>query len=184
MLNLTPRQWKVSASWLSKPFNCTVEHILSENGCNGKCCHNMSTWPTRAWTTGQCAYLGPAGCVLPFPNRPITCILFPVTFIKSPIEAPDENTFVLWQRSIFPHSMCKGAYKSGPPLVVVMEEAFCLIFGRRAYERVKRDVLEGRDSYFEISDEILTEFQRDVAEDDYENQRFTPPQPRNYPTKG
>lgn len=176
----TERRWKVSAAWLTKRFNCTLEHILDPDGCGGRCCRNPSLWPPRAYPGSVCGHLSKTGCSLSMEQRPITCILFPIIPSKTSPLDPDNNTLIIYQRAIFPHSMCKGAYKKGPMVIDMCAKELTMIFGKEEYERVRSDLIAGKDSYFVISDEVLAEFQRDVDQDDYENSIFTPPEPRNY----
>lgn len=174
------RRWKVSCAWLTKHFNCTPEHITDPNGCGGKCCRNPSLWPPKAFPGNVCGYLSDTGCILALRNRPITCILFPIVPLKTAPFDPDNNTLVMYQRAIFPTSMCKGAYKNGPMVIDMCRRELILIFGEAEYNRVRADLVAGRDSYLDMPDHIVAEFQRDIAEDDYEHGVFTPPKPRTY----
>lgn len=175
-----PVQWKVSSAWLTKRFNCTLEHILDPNGCGGRCCKNPSLWPPKAFPGNICGWLGEAGCTLPMEQRPITCILFPVIPMKTSPFDPVNNTLVIYQRAIFPTSMCKGAYKNGPMVIDMVQKELIMIFGSDEYDKVRKEIVAGHDTYIEMKPHIIREFQRDIEQDDYANGVFTPPEPRNY----
>lgn len=161
-----PARWKVSAKWLAKRHDCTLAGITHR--CHGACCKSPAYWPPRAFEgANQCGRLGPQGCTFADDDKPITCHLYPLKLNKN-------GTLILHNRTTLPTGICKGNHGNGPPIIEAMENNLVAVFGRDQYERVRADVLAGRDSYFEPAPDILAAMAR---EHDWEEQNI-PPEPR------
>lgn len=144
--------WKMSAAWASKPFDCTLNGIV--NRCEGGCCYKLhNLWPHRAFENKECAFFVKGhGCSLTVDERPIDCLLYPMMF-------NEKGNIVLHQRTCFAHSVCKGNYGKGSPLIVNLRECLTSIFGKEQYELALRMVMSGQDATFHPSDEVV--MQRD-----------------------
>lgn len=154
----------VSAGWLSKPFDCSLGHILSS--CNGSCCNGEIHWPSKAFGN-KCGFLGEHGCVLSEKDKPISCMLFPIVLNRS-------NSLILFHRSMFKKGMCKGAFGKGQMLIDSQEAGLVYAFGREQFDRVRNDVINGKDSYFIVPEWVSIELEREAY---YEN-RCIKPKPR------
>ena len=143
----------VSAAWLSKPFDCTLPHILEH--CHGRCCEGTVFWPSKAFGD-RCGFLGPNGCVLAEDDKPVTCMLFPIVPNK-------DNRLIMFHRSMFKKGMCRGAFKKGPPLIDSQRAGLVYVFGQAQYDRVRAAVMAGRDSYFSCPQEMHQELLREAA---------------------
>ena len=140
-------RWKVSAKWLSRRHDCTLFGITTR--CHGGCCKGSTFWPPRAYPPTEdgkvyCGNLDLAtGCRLTRADRPVTCLLYPLTVNK-------RGTLVLSNRTVFKTSVCAGNHGAGPPLIEAMRVPLVELFGADQYERMHADVLAGRDSYVEV----------------------------------
>lgn len=167
------RVFSVSAAWIGKRFDCTAEHITSEGGCGGSCCIGDVFWPAKLYDDKKCGFLGEHGCVLPLEERPVTCLLFPIVPNK-------DNRLILFHRSMFKKGMCKGAFGKGPLLLDSQKEVLVMLFGEEQYNKVRRDVLAGKDSMFVVTDEVWECFQRDMHSED----NGIKPKPRSHYRQG
>lgn len=151
-----PRKIGVSAAWLSKKFNCTLKHILAEDGCGGKCCNHPKFWPPRSGNNGlgPCDWLGPQGCTMAWDDKPVVCNLYPLVI-------NDSDKIVLHHRSQFHTSVCKAACGSGEMLIDSTASGLISVFGKEQYDRVRADIVAGKDSYFIATPEIATAIDRD-----------------------
>lgn len=149
------RKIEVSAAWLSKKFDCSLGHITSKGGCAGMCCVTDHYWPPRSGNAGAgpCAWLGAKGCTMAWDDKPITCNLYPLV-INS------HNKLVLHHRAQFKTSVCKGACGKDALLIDSCEAGLVSIFGKEQFDRVRADVVAGKDSYFIASPEVVTAIER------------------------
>lgn len=166
-----PDRWKVSAAWITKQHDCTLAGIHAR--CGGGCCHSASFWPPMsAGAPGPdgrtaCPKLGPAGCTFTAADKPVTCLLYPLVLNKS-------GTLVLHHRTTTAGSVCRGNFGNGPPLIDALAGHLVALFGQQQYDRVRADVLAGRDSYFDPGPDVLAAWAR---EKELEAARL-PPEPR------
>jgi len=138
-------KWKVSAKWALKVINCTYEGII--NNCKGKCYCTPSFWPCNAEGKTVCYYLGKTGCTLSNKDKPVTCLLFPLTVVR--------NTLVLYWRAPQPHSCCYPNYGKGS-LSVVKSIKPCLeeLFGVDLVLGIIKSVEQGIDFEFIVPKEV------------------------------
>lgn len=162
--------WKVSAAWTGKQHDCTLEGILAR--CKGSCCHSETYWPPAASKGIRedhgCTYLGDAGCRLPAEDKPVTCLLYPLRLNSS-------GSIVLHHRTMWETSCCAGNHGKGPPLIVAMEDSLVGLFGRAQYERVKADILAGKDSFFTVPPPVL----QAIKDEEEWEKNLTIPLPRS-----
>jgi hypothetical protein len=153
-------RWKASAAWLTKRWNCTSAFITSSNGC-GSCCKGKieGYWPPRSIYPGEseprCHYFGRNGCTLSLRDKPVGCMLTPLTLNKS-------RTLVIMHRLQFRTSMCKGACGTGPMLIDALKPGLIELFGIEQWKRVRRDIMDGHDSFFYLPPQTRREFEREL----------------------
>lgn len=153
---------KVSAAWLSRKHDCTLAGIHAR--CNGGCCYGNAFWPgksgAREMPDGRraCDHLGPAGCVLPPADKPVTCLLYPLMI-------NNHGTVVLHHRATFGTGVCKGNHGNGPPVVDALRDNLTELFGAEQYARVRADVLAGRDSWLDVPPAVAAARAREVIEE-------------------
>lgn len=142
-------RWRISSAWARQAHECTLAGILAR--CGGACCKGDTYWPSRAYGT-VCGNLGPAGCVLPDADKPVTCLLYPLRLNHS-------GALVLHHRATFGKGICKGNHGQGPPLIDALEGQLTELFGADQYAHVRADVLGGRDSWFEVPAAVLAAYE-------------------------
>lgn len=154
-------RWKVSGAWLRKRWDCTSAFITSRHGC-GSCCKGKVAgyWPPRrvypGETVARCYYLGPEGCTLSLNDKPIGCILTPLTLNHN-------RTLVVMHRLQFENSMCRGACGTGPPLIDALKDGLQALFGAEQWQRVRKEVMDGQDSEFHLPPVRRREYDRELA---------------------
>ena len=107
------RTFRVTASTLDRRLDCTAEGIRS--GCGGKCCRTRAFWPPNADPQADgcsCHYLGPDGCSLAGPDRPVKCLLYPL------LSKPGVHTLGVYFRA--KSVTCGPCYGRGPTLAEVV----------------------------------------------------------------
>jgi hypothetical protein len=141
----SPTRWRVSRE-LSAPHECTLEGILAR--CGGSCCKSAVFWPSRTFETNICGNLGPEGCRLAPTDKPITCLLYPIRLVRG-------EMLLLHHRARFGKGICKGNHGQGPPLIDALRGNLVTLFGEEQVDRVRADVMAGRQSWVEPSDDLV-----------------------------
>lgn len=163
-----PRRWGVSAAWVVRRHNCTLEHIRST--CGGNCCRTQGFWPPKTTPTG-CAHLTAENvCRFEERDRPVTCLLYPLRLNAA-------GTLILHSRAAARTSVCRNAHNHGPQLIDALASNLRALFGPEQYDRVRADVLAGRDSYFDVPDDVAAYVD---AEADWERRNVPPPGRREF----
>lgn len=147
-----PTRWYVSAAVSKMRFNCTPDHIIEK--CGGHCCHNPHYWPPKSFEGGVCEYLGKQGCTLDPLDRPIGCLFFPFALSR-------EWKLNMYFGLRFKHSKCNEAYGTGPLLIDALNWGLVAIFGQEQYDRVRADVMSGKDGHFDLSEELIEQYKRE-----------------------
>lgn len=151
--------WRISATWASRRHECNLAGIKKR--CGGACCTSSALWPPMANpnSDGVCAHLGPLGCALTTENRPITCHLYPLTLSKH-----DEyrRSLVLHSRTTTARGLCKGNHNNGPMIIDVLKDSLIELFGEEQYNRVREDIVKGKDSHFILSDKLMAQWEREM----------------------
>jgi len=178
------RVWKVSAAWARRRHECNLEGITKR--CGGMCCSSPSFWPPRAFQEpevvnygrvvgngvglkrlGQsCGFLSDRGCTLDSSRRPVTCLLYPFTLNS-------RDTLVGHNRITTRRGICKGNHNNGPMIIDVIRDNLIALFGAEQVDRVRADIVEGRDSYFEVPESVHRQLMQE-KEWDEENVRPVP----------
>lgn len=163
-------RWTVSHKWLTKKHDCTLAGIRGR--CHGGCCHSATYWPPVAYDGPDkaCGMLGPAGCQFSDADKPITCLLYPLILNKY-------GQLGLHIRATTGKGVCKGNHGKGPMLIDALRLNLIELFGVEQFDRVRREILAGRDSYFVVSDKIALQYSLEKVMAD----KNLPPVPR---TKG
>ena len=144
---------------------CKLEGILARWG--GRCWRSKTFWPPKSGSDG-CPRLGPQGCTFSAEDKPVTCHLFPLRLNKS-------GTLVVHHKSMMSPSFCGGNSGIGPMIVDVLRESLVELFGQGQYDRVRADVVTGRDSYFVVPEQVLRAYE-DESKKEENNE---PPSPRS-----
>jgi len=140
--------WHVSARWCRRRHNCTLAGILKN--CHGNCCKSKKFWPPAAYGDAGCVWLGPKGCSLDQQTRPAVCSLYPLRLVK--------GTLVLYIRATYPKGHCAGNHGDGPMIIDALKSSLIALFGQEQYDRVRADVVAGKNSYFVPSEYLLKKF--------------------------
>src|SRR4030043_815558 len=144
--------WKISSKWMLKRFDCTPEGIRTK--CRGKCCYGP-LWPGCTGKDGKCPFLGENGCkISDITKRPITCLLYPLKLNKN-------NTLVVHLKGILKNMPCEKCYGSGPLLIDLMGDTFSFIFGPDNFERIRNQVLGGKDEFICLKTSILERYKKE-----------------------
>src|SRR5262245_41267111 len=155
----TGTRWRVSAAWFKRPHDCTLRGI--RNRCGAACCHGYVYWPPRTGGYGDCPHLGLEGCTLdPVVDRPVTCLLYPVVLNKA-------GTLVLHNRATTAQGICKGNHGRGEPLIDSLADNLAALFGAEQVARVRAAVMEGRDSYFDVPEQVERAYEAEQLMDHY-----------------
>ena len=150
-------RWKISAKWASRRHECNLAGIRAR--CGGTCCKSPSFWPPMASPHPEvlgCVHLGPAGCTLAPKDKPIVCHLYPLTLNKN-------DKLVVHNRATTEKGRCKGNHNNGPMIIDVLKDSLIELFGEAQYNRVRADIVSGKDSYFVLSKELLEQWEREKA---------------------
>lgn len=156
---VAPSRWKVSAAWGRRAHECSLAGILRR--CHGGCCRTASFWPPSAFQRPDadpvpCGRLGAGGCTFAADDKPVTCHLYPLMLNEN-------GTLILHHRTTFQNGVCKGNHGEGPPIIVALADNLVHLFGRDQYERVRTDVLAGRDSFFDPPPAVVAALVREHA---------------------
>lgn len=140
-LPLTGPELRVSAAWLQRAHDCTLNGITTR--CGAACCTagpGGTYWPARAFgrADGRCGNLGPLGCTLSAADKPVTCHLYPLMINGS-------GTLVLHHRATTGRGVCKGCHGHGPPLVDALRDNLVELLGGAAYAHLRAEVMANRD---------------------------------------
>ena len=146
----------ISAAWAMKKHNCTLAHIMAPGGCGGKCCTGQTRWPSKAFGEQDfvCGNLGPEGCTLSPDDKPIGCHLYPFIFNKN-------GKLVYHDKAAMKASVCAGAAGNGPPMIDAQRSGLIALFGEEQFNRVRADVMAGRDSVFHMDPQTAAEWRRE-----------------------
>jgi hypothetical protein len=152
-----PTQWRVSAAWATKPYECTLRGIMTR--CGGHCCHSKVFWPPTSGNQGGpggCHWLGAEGCLLGPDKRPVTCLIYPLKLNKA-------GTLVIHHKAVVNKTLCSGNYGApdAPMLIDAIAEHMVALFGQQQYDRVRADVVAGRDSYFDVPPHVLAAYEQE-----------------------
>jgi hypothetical protein len=151
MKGLLGSYWIISSKWMLKRFDCTPEGIRTK--CHGKCCY-APLWPGCTGKDGKCPHLGAKGCTIQrLEDRPITCLLYPLKLNKS-----RRNTLVVHLKGILKNMPCEKSYGSGPPLIDIMKGTFSILFGSDVYDRLREQVLKGKDFQVHLPKEVAERY--------------------------
>ncbi len=162
----------VSAAWLNKRVDCTLDGITRDGGCGAACCHSGPTdtrWPARSAPgigNRPCARLGPDGCTLD-DARPVTCHLYPLRIVR--------GRLVLHNRVLL-GIPCGSCANTGPRVVEALDRSLRLLFGGDQVDRMRVDVDAGRDSWLEVTPAVAAALARE-AEWEFAN---LVPEPQTY----
>ena len=137
--------------WLTRRHDCTLAGI--QKRCGGKCCTSDKFWPPSAYAPKSCEHLGVHGCTLTQEARPVVCSLYPLRVVK--------GTLVLYIRSTYPKGLCAGNHGKGPLIIDALKSSLVALFGQEQYDRVRNDMLEGRNSFFQPSPELAKRIERE-----------------------
>lgn len=140
-----PRKWKFSWRWLTKRLNCTEEGITGPEGCGG-CCISQDYWPPSAGGTEygyMCPMLGDNGCSFSIEDRPIVCLMYPLTVAPS-------GTVGLMVQATRSHGPSAPCYKAGPMIIDSLRNQLIAVIGESEYWRVREGLLEERDVEVEV----------------------------------
>lgn len=151
--------WRVSAAWANKIILCNARGIAE--GCGAICCQHMRLYPSSA-NDGVCFHLGEEGCKLTLRDRPIKCLLYPF-IIKEAQKEASTPLLVVWIYAV--SWTCKlNRNKGALTILEHLRPQLTALFGEDQYERVFTDVIILRkDSYFEPSERLLEELERELA---------------------
>jgi hypothetical protein len=148
----TATRWRVSAAWATKLHDCTLAGIHAR--CGGHCCYGPY-WPASSYTTdpaGPCGNLGPSGCTLTADVKPVTCHLYPLRLVN--------GTLGLHFHATRP-ACCRGNYGRGPMLIDALRQSLVALFGEAAVDRVRADVVAGRDGWFDVPPDVAARMARE-----------------------
>jgi Fe-S-cluster containining protein len=123
-----------------------------------------------------CGMLSKNGCTLTANDKPLACLLYPVTINQN-------GTMVLHNRCTTAKGVCKGNFNEGPMVIDVLRDTFVHLFGQAQYSRVRINIIAGVDSYFEVPDLVWYQYH----EEKIHEQNNTQPVPRStvrLPTNG
>ncbi len=150
-----PIRWRVSWKWTIKKLDCTLSGI--QKRCRGGCCYKSHSggWP-RVRTDDPCHYLGAQGCTFAAEDKPLSCQLYPMRLNKN-------LTLVVHARAFLKGRPCRPNFNLGPPIIVALEDNLVPVFGHEQYDRVRASILTERDSYFEVSELIQAQWEREAG---------------------
>ena len=161
-------QWRISAAWAIKQHDCTLHGIKTR--CGG-CCHSKKWWPPAAFNNpdGACGHLVPTGCVLTPEDKPIKCHLYPLVVSKNGLIKLNFRwgTAKTWG--------CKGNHGNGPMLLDALKNSLIHLFGAEQFTRVRKQVLTGANSYFDVPDDVVGAFEAEC----FEEANMVPVMPRS-----
>lgn len=78
-----------------------------------------------------------------------------------------------------PKMACSGNFGNGPLLIDALRDSLILIFGEEQYTLVREDVVSGRDSYFNVPEDIARDFEHELYLED-NNLKVEPRSKRKY----
>lgn len=155
-----PVRWRISSAWARAAHDCTLAGIRAR--CGGRCCYGPTYWPAISSPTGPdggpCANLGPEGCRWADADKPVTCLLYPLRLNRA-------GMLVLHHRTTMQTSVCAGNHGQGPPLIDAIAPQLRELFGADEYDRVRGEIMAGRDSYFEPSLGVLAAYELELAQE-------------------
>ena len=159
-------RWRISAAWATKNHDCTPHGIQAR--CHGRCCFSKTFWPAAAFKnpSGVCGYLGPEGCTHSADDKPVACHLYPLMLKHGMLQQYFRNT-------CGPHGLCRGNHGQGPMLIDAIRDSLVHLFGQEQYDRVRADVLAGRDGWFDVPPDVARAAALEL--EDAEAMRITPP---------
>jgi hypothetical protein len=148
-----PTRWKVSAKWATKRHNCTLDGVLKT--CHGRCCTSKKYWPASSGSSPYgCEWLGDKGCSLEFQDRPVGCLIYPFLLNKN-------GTLVLHHRVTTKVTVCADNHGRGPIIIDALKDQFVSIFGEEQYNKLRNDVMNGRDGHLEVSEQLAAQVLRE-----------------------
>jgi hypothetical protein len=142
--------WKISSLWCSKHIDCTLEGI--KEGCLGKCCTGKSFWPSRSEDDAICFYLTDTGCSLPYRDKPIVCLMYPLMLNSN-------NTLILHYRAL--NGCCKKNYRKGPMIIEAIRKSLVEMFGEADTNYIINSVSCGINPIIEVPEHILISQERE-----------------------
>ena len=144
-------RWRVSAAWATKLHDCTAAGSASR--CGGRCCRHQAFWPPKSGD-GGCPRLGPTGCTFDPADKPVTCALYPL--VLSP-----KGTLIMHHKAMLQGSPCKDAYRHGPMIIDAIRPGLESLFGADQVSRVRADVVDGRDGFFDVPPAVAAAYARE-----------------------
>lgn len=165
---VTNHKIKISWKWATKELNCCYDGII--NGCEGKCCKNVSCWvPIKdGKKIGNCIYLGKDGCILTIKEKPIICLLYPLVIRK--------NSIILHYRGL--SFCCKKCYKVGGKTIFQQNKNNLIeIFGEKTINEMEESINNQKDYEFYIDDTL---FKQINYEEELIKNNSHPPKERKY----
>lgn len=165
-------RWRISAKWATRRHECNPAGIQSR--CKGMCCSSPAFWPPKAYTIADhpkfeskvlngigikvlgrsCGHLKESGCDFTVDERPVTCLLYPFVLNSN-------GTLVCHNRITTAKGICKGNHNNGPMIVDVIRSNLIALFGESQVDRVRADVVVGRDSYFDVPEDVARQYQQE-----------------------
>lgn len=76
----------------------------------------------------------------------MVCSLYPLRIVK--------GTLVLYIRATYPKGHCAGNHGKGPLIIDALRSSLVALFGQDQYDRVRHDVINGKNSFFTPSKEL------------------------------
>lgn len=144
--------WRVSAAWVTRQHDCTPQGI--EERCGGACCRMKGYWPSSAYG-GVCEHLGDQGCTLSAADKPVGCHLYPLLLRRDLLSGHHIATM--------PNGACAGNHGRGPMMLDALRSGLVHLFGQEQFDRVRADVLAGRDSYFDVPPAVALAMEDEAA---------------------
>ena len=150
--------WRVSAAWVTRQHDCTLHGI--ETRCGGACCYSTKYWPPAAFgaINGRCGHLGDAGCVLGPADKPVKCHLYPLLLRNGLLQQHFRVT-------CSSKGLCKGNHGQGPMLIDALRDGIIHLFGQDQYDKLRADVLAGRDGMLMVPDHVAKAYEAEAAEE-------------------
>lgn len=138
------------------------------------CCSSPAFWPPKAFSNPDakdygdivingmgklkvgfsCGYLTQFGCKFSPEEKPVTCLLYPFVLNK-------HGTLVCHNRITTGHGICKGNHNNGPIIIDVVRDNLIALFGEAQVDRVREDVVAGRDGFFIVPDHVIRQYNQE-----------------------
>ena len=98
------------------------------------------------------------------------CQLYPMRLNKN-------LTLIVHARAFLKGRPCRPNFGLGPPIIVALEDNLVPVFGQEQYDRVRDTILSEQDSYFDVSELIQAQWEREArwtADNMHPRPRTTP----------